>query len=150
MNKTFRNYTYFIFFFVLTVAFTSCGTMNYLYRNQRLNQRMALLELGMSKREVLETLQYQPDFFTKEASRDGLREILMYKAYIERPYERSIPVVYQLIFLDSRLVVAETLEDHNEQDYRERMRIENARRAAEERRLKAILEAQEKDKKENE
>lgn len=136
-------------FLLVALALPSCKSLEeYYYRNNNIHQRINSLELGMSKKEVLNFIQYQPDFINKEAFPDGLREIFVYRGAFS-PHGwigESTPMVYRLIFENNTLVVIDSDKDFEQININERQRIERERKEAEEKRTAALIEALEKSK----
>lgn len=102
----------------------------------------------MTKQNVLNFIQYQPDFINREAYSDGLREIFVYRGSYSRLgwMEEATPMVYRLVFENNTLVVIDSDKDFEQIRINDRRRFEQERKEAEEKRTAALIEAQKKSK----
>lgn len=134
---------------LLALVLPSCKSFEAYYnRDSNIHQRINSLELGMTKQNVLNFIQYQPDFINREAYSDGLREIFVYRGSYSRHgwMEEATPMVYRLVFENNTLVVIDSDKDFEQIRINDRRRFEQERKEAEEKRTAALIEAQKKSK----
>lgn len=115
-TKVFYSLMPYAFVILFTLVFTSCGALSTMHtKHNHFAKVMPMLELGMSKTEVMDLVQYKPDFISKEEIENGIRETFSYSGTIFRRWPQGdIPVYYYLVFENDRLVAVDTRENVEE------------------------------------
>lgn len=131
-------------FVILAIAFSGCGSITGTFkRYNHLKERIPLLQLGMSKKDVLDILEYAPDYLNREAFQGREREMLIYTGRVYDNVDFTWnPMIYTLVFEDGKLVVINMDKDYEQMRIEETRRIEAERKEAEEKRTAAIVAAQ--------
>ena len=85
-----------------------------LKRDDAIWEAVSALRLGMTKEEVLDRIDYSPDYFSGELVGGAAREIITYKA---RHFTMGIghePLIYSLAFEDGKLVAINVFDDYEQ------------------------------------
>lgn len=93
---------------ILAMGLASCASFLGAYD---LNEKIGLLELGMTKEVVMKGLGEKPFFISREIVQGAEQEIYTYKGMAPRGTFSSYYMLYHLSFREGKLVAINTEED---------------------------------------